>query len=126
MWKVPISMPEALNPQLPLFNLPADGFTQPEYPSSCHHCQEVAAFHVPTSGRNLASCRYLKPLSLSAMKVSPVIRKSQPRAEACLESISSIFLRRPQMNNTFLPCCQEQGLCPVWVARSDLKCTHKN
>lgn len=50
--------------------------------------REVAAFHLPTSGRNLARCRYTKPLPPRAVKVSTVIRnKGQPGAEACLESV---------------------------------------
>ena len=65
-----------------------DSHSQNIPPHLPHRCQEVAAFGLPTSGRNLASCRYAKPLPPSAVKVSTVIRnQGQPRAEACLESV---------------------------------------
>lgn len=55
-------------------------------------------------GRNFASCRYMKPLPLSAVKVSAVIRnKGQPRAEACLESIWDKHLAVQATNEQYIP-----------------------
>lgn len=83
---------------------PMDSHSQNIPPHLPHRCREVAAFHLPTPGRNLTSCRYMKPLPLSAVKVSAVIRnKGQPRAEACLESTWDKHLAVQATNEQYIP-----------------------
>lgn len=73
-------------------------------PRLTHRCREVAAFHPPLPGRNLPSCGYTKPLPLSAVQVSTDIRsKGQPRAEACLKSVSDKCLAGQATNEQYIP-----------------------